>query len=110
MKQLKGFVPGKKLSEYTKEEIDKILKTSKLNNRKPGFFDNMQVHYCQYEIDKDWLNSYQDIDSLPLCYTCNKSLGIGDYRDGHHPYHNEYNACEEHKDDYSNSLYGDTDS
>lgn len=112
MKQSNGFVPGKKISEYTKEEIAKIVSGSKSINKRPGFFDRMRIHYVQYEIDRDYLDYNKDdkVISNLYCYICSKRLSIGDYRDGHHPYHQEYNACKEHKNDYSNSINNNTDS
>lgn len=110
MKESKVFVPGRKISEYTKDEIDQILKGIKYKRK--GFFDRIHVQYCQYEITKEWMDlNKEDDSSLFLnCSTCSKDLSPGDYRDGHYPYHHEYNACKEHKDDYSNSLNSDTDS
>lgn len=74
----------------------------------------IHVSYKQNEITQGWLDFHNQEDEcsypVPTCEICNKTLGIGDYRDGHHPYHQEYNACKEHKDDYSNSINNNTDS
>ena len=74
----------------------------------------MHISYAQNKIDQGWLDFHGQEDQynypLPTCSICNEDLGVGDYRDGHHPYHQEYNACKEHKDDYSNSINNNTDS
>jgi len=53
-------------------------------------------------IDKEWFRIqreiHEEMDSYfvePDCYECKKKLKIGDYVDGYHPYHQEYNKCKE---------------
>ena len=105
------FVKGKKLSEYTAEELKQIADASprKLTKR-PGFFDRMFISYKQYEITQEWLDFHGQEDQysypVPTCAICNKELGVGDFRDGHHPYHQEYNACKEHKDGCDSKMSG----
>lgn len=54
----------------------------------------------RHRITESWLSIQKEIhDEMedtfvhPDCWKCNKKLEIGDYVDGFHPYHQEYNLC-----------------
>lgn len=81
-------------------------------SKRPTFFDN--IHYCggKQKIEEDYFKIqkeiHDEVDSVfipPTCYKCNKELVVGDYVDGFHPYHQEYNSCANCKDSDNDDDY-----
>lgn len=77
---------------------------------RPGFFDNVMVCGGQEKITEKWFEIFEEMNDegmitpYPTCFRCNKILVVGDYVDGFHPYHQEYNVCQEHKNEFRKEL------